>query len=61
VKGTSYAIEHYRTNLDSGGAPVERQIPSVPVNHELVEWLVTVKRGGYGPRVTRPIRCKDKF
>jgi len=36
VKGTSDAIEHCRANLDFGGTLVERQILSVPVNHQLV-------------------------
>ena len=57
----SDTIEYCRANLDSGVTPVERRILSVPINHELVLWLVTVKRVGYRPEVTSPTRDKDKF
>jgi len=60
-KDTSDAIEHYRANLDFGRTPVERQILSVLVNHVLVLWLVTIKRVGYGPGVTRPTHNRDKL
>ena len=61
VNDISDTIEHCRANLESGKTSVERRILSVPINPEIVLWLVTIKRVGYGPEVTSPTRNKNKF
>jgi len=61
VRFISDAIERCRANLDSGRATVGRQIISVPVNHELVLWLVTIKQVGFRPEITSLTRSKDNF